>query len=149
MTKAYMQYDVDSDGILTATMDDADGRVNVMNGAFIDALRALTQKLSEERDLYKGVILTSAKSTFFAGGDLQEILAITDETRDVYFEKVQLIKKHLRALETQDLPVVAAINGAALGGGYEICLSCHHRIAAKNPKTIIGCLLYTSPSPRD
>ena len=138
MTKAYMQYDVDSDGILTATMDDADGRVNVMNGAFIDALKALTQKLSEERDLYKGVILTSAKSTFFAGGDLQEILAITDETRDVYFEKVQLIKKHLRALETQDLPVVAAINGAALGGGYEICLSCHHRIAAKNPKTIIG-----------
>ena len=138
MTKAYMQYDVDADGILTATMDDPDHRVNVMNGAFIDALKALTKKLSSERSLYKGIILTSAKSTFFAGGDLEEILAVSEENRDTYFAKVQLIKEHLRALETQGLPVVAAINGAALGGGYEICLSCHHRIAAQNPKTIIG-----------
>ena len=138
MTKAYMQYDLDGDGILTATMDDTNGRVNVMNGAFIDALKALTKKLSSERELYKGVILTSAKSTFFAGGDLEEILAVSEQNREAYFDKVQLIKENLRALETLGLPIVAAINGAALGGGYEICLSCHYRIAAKNPKTIIG-----------
>ena len=138
MTKAYMQYDLDADGILTATMDDPGHRVNVMNGAFIDALKALTKKLSSERELYKGVILTSAKSTFFAGGDLEEILAVSDQNRDTYFDKVQLIKENLRALETIGLPIVAAINGAALGGGYEICLSCHYRIAAENSKTIIG-----------
>ena len=138
MTKAYMQYDVDADGILTATMDDPDHRVNVMNGAFITGLSALIQKLSSERQLYKGVILTSAKRTFFAGGDLEEIRAVNVENRDTYFTKVQLIKKDFRALETLGIPIVAAINGAALGGGYEICLSCHYRIAAKNLKTIIG-----------
>lgn len=138
MTHAYMHFDVDEDGILTATMNDPDGRVNVMNGAFLSALTALTERLSSEPKQYKGVILTSAKSTFFAGGDLEEILAVSDQNRDAYFKKVQLIKKNLRALETLNLPVVAAINGAALGGGYEICLACHYRIAANNPKTIIG-----------
>lgn len=138
MTKNYMHYDVDKDGVLTATMDDPNGRVNVMNAAFLEALHDFTLKLKTEKHLYQGVILTSAKSTFFAGGDLVEIMAVTTKDRDTYFNKVQAIKKNFRRLETLGIPIVAAINGAALGGGYEICLACHHRIAFDNPKTIIG-----------
>ena len=138
MSQAYMHYAIDADGVLTATMDDPNGRVNVMNGVFLKALADIAAKLEAERDRYRGVILTSAKSTFFAGGDLDEILAVNAKNRDAYFNKVEAIKSNFRRLETIGLPLVAAINGAALGGGYEICLACHHRVAADNSKTIIG-----------
>ena len=76
-----------------------------------------------------GVIITSAKKTFFAGGDLNELIKVGKPEAKAFYDMVLTLKGQLRTLETLGKPVVAAINGAALGGGWEICLACHHRVA--------------------
>ncbi len=89
-----------------------------------------------EKDSVAGVVVTSAKDTFFAGGDLQHAVARSrPRTRGGCSTRLQEIKRRLRTLETLGVPVVAAINGAALGGGLEIALACHHRIAAEGDGT--------------
>ncbi|MEP7180416.1 MAG: 3-hydroxyacyl-CoA dehydrogenase NAD-binding domain-containing protein, partial [Pseudonocardiales bacterium] len=85
-----------------------------------------------------GVIVTSAKSTFFAGGDLRELGMVTDATAADFSTEITALKAALRRLETLGKPVVAALNGAALGGGLEIALACHRRIALDNPKSQFG-----------
>ncbi|WP_170336016.1 3-hydroxyacyl-CoA dehydrogenase NAD-binding domain-containing protein [Ruegeria arenilitoris] len=129
-------YEKDAKGIVTVTMD-MDGPVNAMNDAFLPQFREAVDKIEAEDDL-KGVIWTSAKETFFAGGDLNMLKSITPDGVEALFENVEGTKAVMRRLEKLPVPVVAAINGAALGGGYEICLACNYRIAAENPKTKIG-----------
>ena len=85
-------------------------------------------RLYAEKDDVTGVVITSAKKTFFAGGNLKGMLAATPDDAQAVFEMCEGIKADLRRLETLGKPVVAAINGAALGGGLEITLACHHRI---------------------
>jgi 3-hydroxyacyl-CoA dehydrogenase/enoyl-CoA hydratase/3-hydroxybutyryl-CoA epimerase len=84
------------------------------------------------------VIVTSAKSTFFAGGDLNDLLAAGPDQGAEIAEWVREGKAILRRLETLGKPVVAAINGAALGGGLEIALACNHRIVVDDPKAVVG-----------
>ncbi|SPJ28026.1 3-hydroxyacyl-CoA dehydrogenase NAD-binding domain-containing protein [Falsiruegeria mediterranea] len=129
-------YDKDADGIVTITMD-MDGPVNAMNDQFWPLFKGAMDQIEAEDDL-KGVIWTSAKDTFFAGGDLNMLKGITPDTVGELFEQVEATKAVMRRMEKLPVPMVAAINGAALGGGYEICLACNHRIAADNPKTKIG-----------
>lgn len=130
-------YVKDAEGIVTVTMDMQGQPVNTMNEAFCELLRQATTQLEAETDL-TGVIVTSAKSTFFAGADIKQMLT-AEKTDLAYWRELNLqIKTQLRRLENLKVPVVAAINGAALGGGYEICLSCHYRIAIENDKTLIG-----------
>src|SRR5699024_5958065 len=87
-----------------------------------------------------GVVLTSPKKTFFAGGNLNQIRLPSPETAEAEFAQVESVKSVLRRLETFGKPVVAALNGAALGGGLEIALAAHHRIAAEdNPSARFGC----------
>ncbi|MDQ1743345.1 MAG: 3-hydroxyacyl-CoA dehydrogenase / enoyl-CoA hydratase / 3-hydroxybutyryl-CoA epimerase [Pseudonocardiales bacterium] len=119
----------DDDGIVTLTMDDPDQRANTMNQTFQDSLGPVIDRLYDEQDEIAGVILTSAKDTFFAGGDLRLLSAVTDETAAEFFAAAERLKALLRRLETYPRPVVAALNGTALGGGLEIALACHHRIA--------------------
>src|SRR5690606_23213799 len=83
-------------------------------------------------------IVTSAKKTFFAGGDLNELIRVTKADAKSFYDMILNIKGQLRRLETLGKPVVAAINGAALGGGWEICLACHHRIALDNSSVQLG-----------
>lgn len=141
MTKA-IRYEKDSDNIVTLTMDMPNQSANTMNKDFREAILAIADRIENEiknePDSISGVIFASAKKTFFAGGDLNELIQVKKEDAADFFEMVQKIKAPLRKIETQGIPTVATINGAALGGGFEICLSCHHRVAINNSKTKLG-----------
>ncbi|MFE9448216.1 3-hydroxyacyl-CoA dehydrogenase NAD-binding domain-containing protein [Streptomyces sp. NPDC006739] len=134
-----IRWEQDDTGVVTLVLDDPNQSANTMNQAFRDSLAAVTDRLEAEKDSLRGVILTSAKKTFFAGGDLRDLIRVTPETARELFEGGLAIKRNLRRIETLGKPVVAAINGAALGGGYELALACHHRVALDTPATRIGC----------
>ncbi len=126
--KNMIGWDQDADGIVTLTMDDPDASANTMNELFGTSLAATIDRLEKDKDSFTGVVITSAKKTFFAGGNLQMLMAVKPEDAKEFTERVDLMKSYFRRLETLGKPVVAAINGAALGGGYEIALACHHRV---------------------
>ena len=130
------KYQKDQDGIVVVTMD-MTGPVNAMNAEYHDAMEATLAKLESESGL-NGVILASAKKVFFAGGDLNDLVKADPNNVDEFFRMTEHMKLGLRRLEKLPVPVVAAINGAALGGGYEICLSCNHRIAFNHKSVQIG-----------
>ena len=138
MAENTIQWDKDADGIVTLTLDDPTGGANVMNEHYKESMHKAVERLIAEKDSITGVVITSAKKTFFAGGDLKGIIQITPEHAGEAFAEVEEIKADLRKLETLGVPVVAAINGAALGGGLEIALACHHRIAADVKGSAIG-----------
>jgi 3-hydroxyacyl-CoA dehydrogenase/enoyl-CoA hydratase/3-hydroxybutyryl-CoA epimerase len=138
MAENTIQWDKDADGIVTLTLDDPTGSANVMNEAYIESMGKTVDRLVAEKDSLTGVVITSAKKTFFAGGDVKSMMQIGPENVAEAFDLVETIKKQLRTLETLGKPVVAAINGAALGGGLEIALACHHRIAADVKGLVVG-----------
>lgn len=128
---------IDDDGIALVGFD-LPGKVNIMNDDFMVSMPRLVQTLESKRKDLRGVILTSHKTTFFAGGDLALMLRSKPGQEQFIFDHFELLKSFLRRLELLNVPLVAAINGTALGGGYELCLACHRRIALNNPKTRIG-----------
>ncbi|ENX42116.1 hypothetical protein F886_03757 [Acinetobacter sp. NIPH 542] len=132
-----IQYEKNTDNIVILTLDSTGQSANTMNTEFRDSLDEATQKLKAETEL-SGVIFRSAKKTFFAGGDLDELIQVQPEHATDFFNMVEKLKGHLRTIETLGIPVVAALNGTALGGGWEIALSCHHRIAINDPKSKFG-----------
>ena len=138
MAENTITWDKDADGIVTLTLDDPTGGANVMNEHYKESMHKAVERLVAEKDSITGVVITSAKKTFFAGGDLKAMITAGPENAGEIFAEVQDIKADLRALETLGVPVVAAINGAALGGGLEIALACHHRIAADVKGSQIG-----------
>ena len=130
MSDNIIRWDQDADGIVVLTIDDPNQGANTMNDAYKASMHETVERLVAEKDSITGVVLTSGKKTFFAGGDLRQLIRITPEHAQEAFDNVQAIKADLRLLETFGKPVVAAINGAALGGGLEIALATHHRIIA-------------------
>jgi len=120
------KYSKDENNIVTLTMDREGHSANVINYAFGESFREILVKLQAEKDL-RGIILTSAKETFLAGADIDEMFAVNDAK--LFFDRAQELKAGLRWIETQGKPVVAAINGTALGAGFELPLACHYRIA--------------------
>jgi len=133
-----IKWDKDSDGVVTLTMDDPGAGANTMNDTFISSLEKTLDRLEAEKDDITGVIVTSAKKTFFAGADLNMIIQATPADAERLEAEIARIKVALRRLETLGKPVAAAINGAALGGGYEITLACHHRVALDVKGSEIG-----------
>ena len=133
-----IRWEQDDDGIVVLTLDDPNQSANTMNAAYAASIRATVDRLEAEKDQITGVVITSAKKTFFAGGDLHDLRKATKDQADEISEFVREGKAVLRRLETLGKPVVAAINGAALGGGLEICLACHHRIALDDPSVQLG-----------
>src|ERR1700731_535096 len=138
MAENTIQWDKDADGIVTLTLDAPTGSANVRNEHYAESMHNAVEKLVAEKDSITGVVITSAKKTFFAGGDLKGMIKLGPENAGEAFDTVESVKRDLRALETLGKPVVAAINGAALGGGLEIALACHHRIAADVKGLVVG-----------
>ncbi len=132
-----IQYLKNDDGIIILTLDSPNQSANTMNGDFRVALENIVSKLKSETSI-TGIIFRSAKKTFFAGGDLDELIQARPEDATPFFEMVQKMKTEFRYIETLGVPVVAALNGTALGGGWEIALGCHARIALNDPKTKFG-----------
>ncbi|WP_367046693.1 3-hydroxyacyl-CoA dehydrogenase NAD-binding domain-containing protein [Streptomyces sp. Je 1-332] len=133
-----IRWDMDATGILTLVLDDPNQSANTMNQGFKDSIAAIAERAEAEKDSIRGIIYTSAKKTFFAGGDLKDMMQAGPENAQDAFEAGVAIKSSLRRIETLGKPVVAAINGAALGGGYEIALASHHRVALDAPGSKIG-----------
>jgi 3-hydroxyacyl-CoA dehydrogenase/enoyl-CoA hydratase/3-hydroxybutyryl-CoA epimerase len=126
------------DGVVTLTMDDPSASANTMNEAYVAAMGSAIERLQAEQADLTGVVITSAKPTFFAGGNLQMLSRIQPSDAAEVFEMIEEVKRQLRTLETLGIPVVAAINGSALGGGLEIALACHHRIVADDNRIELG-----------
>ncbi|MGI5995416.1 3-hydroxyacyl-CoA dehydrogenase NAD-binding domain-containing protein [Saccharomonospora viridis] len=133
-----IRWEQDSDGIVVLTLDDPKQSANTMNADFRESFGVTIDRLEAEKDSITGVVITSAKKTFFAGGDLNDLIKATPADAEAITEYSNELKQQLRRLETLGRPVVAAINGAALGGGLEIALACHHRIAADVKGSRIG-----------
>lgn len=129
------QYQKDTENIVTLTLDMPGRSANVINDEFGEGFALALARLQNE-DALKGVIVTSAKKTFMAGGDLEMLYALKDA--QIAFEVAEELKAGFRALETCGVPVVAALNGTALGGGLELALACHYRIALDDPKIKFG-----------
>jgi 3-hydroxyacyl-CoA dehydrogenase/enoyl-CoA hydratase/3-hydroxybutyryl-CoA epimerase len=132
---------VDADGVARVTMDMPGQPVNLMNDAYTDAMEQTLRALAEGigGGIVKGIVLTSAKKTFFAGGDIDAILRYQAEASwDRCFTALDAMKRQLLRWETLGVPTAAAINGAALGGGLEICLACHRRVALDAPHVQLG-----------
>ena len=132
-----IQYLKNDDGIIILTLDSQNQSANTMNADFRVALENIVSKLKSETSI-TGIIFRSAKKTFFAGGDLDELIQARLEDATPFFEMIQKMKAEFRYIETLGVPVVAALNGTALGGGWEIALGCHARIALNDPKTKFG-----------
>jgi len=133
-----IRYEQDAQGVVTITFDAPDSPVNTMTGEWQEAMTAVADRLVVEKDKVSGVILASSKSTFFAGAELTDVLKLTPADAPRIYAEVEQCKRNFRRIETLGKPVVALINGAALGGGWEVALMAHHRIALDNPKTQLG-----------
>ncbi|MBL8270969.1 3-hydroxyacyl-CoA dehydrogenase NAD-binding domain-containing protein [Steroidobacter sp.] len=135
-----LQLDVDADGIALITLDAPDKPMNVVSPQFIDDMIAAIERVASDAAI-KGAIITSGKPAFMAGADLKYILGIAGGAltlKQAYaFSQKPSVQMH-RRLETCGKPFVAAINGLALGGGYELALACHHRVIVDDPKAVVG-----------
>lgn len=131
---------VDSQGILTATLDVPGKSMNVLTPAFEKELSALIDRLTSDSAV-KGMLLVSGKSAFAPGYDL----TVLEQTFATAMTPAQYLSRHgnglsqiLRRLETCGKPVAVAINGLAMGGGLELCLACHYRVLADDPKAVLA-----------
>src|SRR5262252_9598911 len=149
MTYTNFDLAIDSDGIALVSWNVPDRSMNVITQHGIEELSAIVEQLAADAAV-KGVVITSAKETFCGGADitLLESLGRTfavlakehgeEEAALRFFEESRRLSLLYRRLETCGKPWVAAINGTAVGGGFELALACHYRVAAQNPKTRLG-----------
>ena len=125
-------------GIATLTFDEAGSPVNTMCLQWQQDLTEAAAQVVRDKDAIHGIVLASAKSTFFAGADLKAVMRMKPEEATTVYAEIEQMKKNFRAIETLGKPVVSCLNGAALGGGWEVALVGHHRIAVNNPKIQFG-----------
>jgi len=133
-----VRYEKGGDGIVTLTLDAPGAPVNTMTAEWRKAFAAAVERLQKEKDSIAGVILCSAKKTFFAGAELKELLKYGPDDGPEIFTWLEDTKRHFRALDKLGKPVVAALEGAALGGGWELALAAHCRICLNDERIELG-----------
>jgi 3-hydroxyacyl-CoA dehydrogenase/enoyl-CoA hydratase/3-hydroxybutyryl-CoA epimerase len=126
------------DGIATVTFDEPNSPVNTMCLQWQEDLNALAAQILADKDAIKGILLASAKSTFFAGADLKATMRLKPADAPTIYTEIERLKKNFRTIETLGKPVVSLLNGTALGGGWEVALLGHHRIAVDDRKIQFG-----------
>jgi 3-hydroxyacyl-CoA dehydrogenase / enoyl-CoA hydratase / 3-hydroxybutyryl-CoA epimerase len=143
------KFDIDSDGIALVTWDMPGRSMNVIDAGVIEELAAIVEKVAADAAI-KGAVVISAKEAFCAGADLTVLEQMAgkyavllkskgeEAANQMVFDESRKLSQLYRRLETSGKPWVAAINGTAMGGGFELCLACHHRVASDNPKTRLG-----------
>ena len=141
--------DIDADGIALITRDMAGRSMNVIDASVTEELSQLVDKVANDAAI-KGAVVTSGKDSFCGGADLTmlERMSVTYgdlvkregevAANQMVFDESRKLSLIYRRLETSGKPWVAAINGTAMGGGFELCLACHHRVASDNPRTRLG-----------
>jgi 3-hydroxyacyl-CoA dehydrogenase/enoyl-CoA hydratase/3-hydroxybutyryl-CoA epimerase len=135
----FLNLAVDADGIAVITLDNRQESVNLVSPEWIDAFIAAIEQVAADGNI-RGAIITSAKSSFMAGADLKFMAACHGRMslKDAFeFGRKPSIAMH-RRMETCGKPFVAALNGMALGGGFELALACHYRVLADTPKALVG-----------
>ena len=149
MTYQNFKVETDADGIAVVTWDMPGRSMNVLDTTTIEELGRIVAQTSADASM-KGVVITSGKEAFSAGADLTMLEAMNrsyalmlkdkgeDAANRMLFDESRKLSQTLRAIETCGKPWVAAINGLALGGAFELTLACHYRVAADNPKTRLG-----------
>ncbi len=135
MTTQAFTFDIDADGIGLVTIDMPGRAMNVLNPTLVEPFAALVTQLETDANL-KGLVITSGKSTFIVGADIDQLTQIT--SADEAYKLCEDLKGMMRRMEKCGKPVVAALNGTALGGGLELALACHARIAIDDAKTKLG-----------
>jgi 3-hydroxyacyl-CoA dehydrogenase/enoyl-CoA hydratase/3-hydroxybutyryl-CoA epimerase len=133
-----VRYEKGDDRIVTLTLDAPGAPVNTMTEEWKKGFHAAVERLQKEKDAIAGVILCSAKKTFFAGAELKDILKLTEKDAPRFFAYIEEVKRDFRALDKLGKPVVAALEGAALGGGWELALAAHCRICLNDEKIELG-----------
>jgi 3-hydroxyacyl-CoA dehydrogenase/enoyl-CoA hydratase/3-hydroxybutyryl-CoA epimerase len=145
----HFKLDIDADGIALITWDSPGRSMNVIDAGVTDELSQLVEKVATDAGI-KGAVITSGKDAFCGGADLTilEQMAGTyakllksqgeEAANQMVFDESSKVSKLYRRLEKSGKPWVAAINGTAMGGGFELCLACHHRVASDNPRTRLG-----------
>ena len=132
-----IQYDI-ADGIATITFDEPGSPVNTMCAQWQHDLTEVTAQVVKDSAQIKGIILASAKATFFAGADLKATMRLKPSDATAVFAEIEQTKKNFRTLETLGLPVVSCLNGTALGGGWELALVGHYRVAVDDKRIQFG-----------
>jgi len=130
------EFEVGADGIGILSINQVNNPTNLFSTEFITSYIELANNVVADKDI-KGMILTSGRSMFMPGADLRELQTMGDDPQKTLDGTMQM-HQSLRALETAGKPFVAAINGTAMGGGLELCLTCHHRIVLNNVKIKLG-----------
>ena len=133
-----LRLEIDASGIATLTFDETGSPVNTMTLQWQDDLAEAVSQLERDKERIRGVLLASAKTTFFAGAELNGVLLLKAGDAAEGFKRIEALKKSFRRLETFGRPVAALLNGAALGGGWEVALAAHARFALDDPKIRFG-----------
>ncbi len=136
---------IDADGIALITLDDPSRPMNVTSPELVAELMSALDRVARD-DAIKGAVITSGKpASFVAGGDIKDFVTAHDRgmTEREAFQISHCWNVDLRRIERCGKPIAAAINGVALGGGYELALCCHHRVLVDDEKALVGLVEVT------